>query len=549
MHNLPKGIGSRTHVSPFIARSRLFAETDASAASAARLHEPTNSLARALMGLPPVKAKGRSESVETKGDQAAVSRDAPHPPAKKLKTGTAVATAADRFAAAQKSRLTHALNQPAARPTQRSGLKAIQMELGSSPDDGLSVSSAELDELCRQPTSSVGQLAIAIAAFASGRGKTCSSRPLVAVNDALPSSGFIDAFVVGRRNKRKPHRSDALLNKALDAATASGDRGRNSVGVRAWFSFCENEMNTSAERPMDPNSPLWARLEEEWLAMRFICSLVEDRGVSPDTARQYFSSVQGWHAREFGVKLAGGLALERIPQMVKGLRRLGNYKPKKIRRGVSPSMLQRAMDKCLDPTNPLHANVRAAFATALQGLLRSAEYCGDQGKKTLLRGDIQVLDLDKVILMMHPCKNMKHISGKTCPLIVGAGGQHVDAVAELHNLRRVDPSGDDSPLFRDPATNKPLAYNYMLDMVKKLMTSIGEPPEHFGTHSMRIGGATALFAQGASDMVIRTMGRWSSDCHQLYVRACYEQCLAWTKKAGSATSTSVQADFDEVDNY
>jgi hypothetical protein len=36
---------------------------------------------------------------------------------------------------------------------------------------------------------------------------------------------------------------------------------------------------------------------------------------------------------------------------------------------------------------------------------------------------------------------------------------------------------------------------------------------------MRIGGATALFAAGANETVIRTMGRWSSDLHRLYVRA------------------------------
>ena len=77
-------------------------------------------------------------------------------------------------------------------------------------------------------------------------------------------------------------------------------------------------MNTPAERPLDPNAPLWCRLEEEWLVMRFVCHLVQTRGVMPETARNYLSQAQGWHAREFGVKLAGGLKLERLPQMVKG---------------------------------------------------------------------------------------------------------------------------------------------------------------------------------------------------------------------------------------
>ena len=63
------------------------------------------------------------------------------------------------------------------------------------------------------------------------------------------------------------------------------------------------------------------------------------------------------------------------------------------------------------------------------------------------------------------------------------------------------------------------------------------------------GGATALFAAGADPTVIRTMGRWSSDCYRLYVRACHERCRAWTKRAGSMTVTDKVVEFDEVDYY
>ena len=82
------------------------------------------------------------------------------------------------------------------------------------------------------------------------------------------------------------------------------------------------------------------------------------------------------------------------------------------------------------------------------------------------------------------------------------------------------------------------------------MVAVGESPEGYSTHSLRIGGATALFAQGANETVIRTMGRWSSDLHRLYVRACFEQCCAWTKKAGSTSSKAVAGtEFAEVDDY
>ena len=81
------------------------------------------------------------------------------------------------------------------------------------------------------------------------------------------------------------------------------------------------------------------------------------------------------------------------------------------------------------------------------------------------------------------------------------------------------------------------------------MAAVGENPDHFGTHSLRIGGATALFAGGASETVIRTMGRWSSDLHRLYVRACFEQCCDWTRRAGSTAFDDMANHFEEVDFY
>ena len=360
------------------------------------------------------------------------------------------------------------------------------------------------------------------------------------------------------RHVRKHHPLDDQVNMFLDAASADGKRGRTITGVKAWFAFCEDVVGVPADRPVDPfTTSLFDKLEDEWLAMRFVCALVEERGVQPDTAAKYFSSVQGWHAREHGVKLAGGMKLERLPQMVKGMKRVLGSVPKKLRRGVAPQALKKAMDLLLDPKNPTHANIRTALACALQGLLRSAEYTSKDGKAnrfTLTRADIAELTEERLVFWMHPCKNMHHIGGKTCPLVIGAGGTHVDAVAEMRNLLLVDPVDPSvahlTPLFRDPLTNTPLRYDTINSCIKSLMESVGENPAEFSTHSMRIGGATALFAAGANETVIRTMGRWSSDMHRLYVRACFEQCCEWTRRAGTQSVSDLAGmPFDEVDDY
>ena len=41
--------------------------------------------------------------------------------------------------------------------------------------------------------------------------------------------------------------------------------------------------------------------------------------------------------------------------------------------------------------------------------------------------------------------------------------------------------------------------------MRLLMAAIGESAEEFGAHSLRIGGATALFAAGADPLHITTM--------------------------------------------
>ena len=355
------------------------------------------------------------------------------------------------------------------------------------------------------------------------------------------------------------HYTDALREQGMLWASAKGDGGENSTGWRAWKQFCADE-GQSVDRPLDPMStPLWVMLREEQFAMQYCCALVQNRGVAIATVKNYFGHVQTRHRRKHGIKLAAGLRLERLPEMMKGLARIHTTEPREIRRGVSPQDLRSGMDKLLDPRVPAHANLRAALSCALQGLMRSAEYAINPGTRWrhdfhLNRADVKRLDDLMLVLWIHPCKNMLHIGDKTCPLIIGAGGEYIDAVAEMRNLMKVDPSADKAeytPLFRN-ADGSAITTDLVLAWIKKLMNSVGENPAQFGTHSLRIGGATALFAAGADPTVIRTMGRWSSDLYKLYVRACFEKSMEWSRRAGSTVVhdiAGVTFDPSEVADY
>eukprot|EP00966_Prymnesium_polylepis_P037558 871992-Prymnesium_polylepis.1 len=110
--------------------------------------------------------------------------------------------------------------------------------------------------------------------------------------------------------------------------------------------------------------------------MRFAAALVEEDGVLPNTAAGYAGQVQGAGTpRSMASSLvAAGMKLSRMPAMLKGV--IGEQ-GRAVRRGIAPQALRRAMDLCLDPRDVEHANIRAALALALQGLLRGAEFTVD----------------------------------------------------------------------------------------------------------------------------------------------------------------------------
>ena len=42
------------------------------------------------------------------------------------------------------------------------------------------------------------------------------------------------------------------------------------------------------------------------------------------------------------------------------------------------------------------------------------------------------------------------------------------------------------------------------------------------------------------------MGRWSSDCWRLYVRACFEQTMQWTRRLGSQQVHDLSGEYEEA---
>jgi hypothetical protein len=355
------------------------------------------------------------------------------------------------------------------------------------------------------------------------------------------------------------HALDANICSYIDHAYHDGMGGDNQTGVRWWIRFCVYGLGVQCRRVISEHAELADKLAEELLVMRFACWLVEERGVDPETARKYVSGVQAWHERRFGIRLAGGLKMARLPAMLKGMvRKQGGRRPRKLRKGVRPRTLRRAMRMCLGGNSAAEANWVAALTVGFCGLLRGAELGLGPRKRWSAAECLTRADVDfctrrgrrYVVIMMRPCKNDKVEQGKTVPLLLPSGGRYLDPVAALERLFELDPVPKEewarTPLFREALGASPraaLTTRRIRAVVKALMAAVGENPALFGAHSLRIGGATAALAQGVPAMVIRAMGRWSSEIYEIYCRASDEAVLRFGVQIASANYDDFESEF------
>ena len=64
----------------------------------------------------------------------------------------------------------------------------------------------------------------------------------------------------------------------------------------------------------------------------------------------------------------------------------------------------------------------------------------------------------------------------------------------------------------------PLKASDVSNLLKAAARCIGQEPQNYGSHSLRSGGATAMFKGNLSKTAIKLFGRWSSDAFERYIQ-------------------------------
>ena len=325
---------------------------------------------------------------------------------------------------------------------------------------------------------------------------------------------------------------DEKIKSFIDLSYNDKAGGDLSTAVQHWVRFCGVMAQDGMwARPLAADASREEALAEEFLVMQYACFIVEERGCAPATAAKYVSTVQGWHARRFGCKLAGGMRMWRLQALLKGMEvAQGGKRPKRKRLGVKPRQLAAGMARCLGGSSALEANWRAALETGFCGLLRGAELGMATGESWspatgMTREDVSFRwrgGREEAVLKVRPRKKgARTVQGKSLEVLLIGGGRFLNPVRALRRLFAEDPVPRDqwatTPLFRDECG---IAFTTakVRGVVKWLVDMEGGDSRLYGAHSLRIGGATAALAAGVPALVIKAMGRWGSDIYEVYTQ-------------------------------
>ena len=92
------------------------------------------------------------------------------------------------------------------------------------------------------------------------------------------------------------------------------------------------------------------------------------------------------------------------------------------------------------------------------------------------------------------------------------------------------------PLFRR-ANGAPILASQVRILLEMAAHIEGLPSDRYGSHSLRIGGASALLHAGVPIDIIKRWGRWVSDSFQRYLWEANEDARGLSQRMADDTST------------
>ena len=274
---------------------------------------------------------------------------------------------------------------------------------------------------------------------------------------------------------------------------------------RRYVDFCRQDGHLSSDGALLP--------ADEQSLMRFASFLADS--LHHSSIKVYLSAVRSLHI-DNGLPdpLINCLQLQRL---LRGIKRVqGSSTSKRLPITVD---LLKAIQRSLDLNSWDHVMLWAACCLGFFGFLRAGEFTTNSTFDPSIHltvGDVQADSLvDPTCFRVHIKCSKTDPFRVGCDIYVGRGIGLICPVVALGNfLARRGPSP--GPLFCY-ADGRPLTRQQLSSTVQAILHSAGYTGSYSG-HSFRIGAATTAATRGIPDHLIKTLGRWSSDAYQRYIR-------------------------------
>ena len=161
------------------------------------------------------------------------------------------------------------------------------------------------------------------------------------------------------------------------------------------------------------------------------------------------------------------------------------------------------------------------FKMAFFGFLRCGEFTYSNTSESFLKiENIDIVQADKhytVLLQSSKCDTFH--KGVKIDIFENNSLQPVDSMVKYIEKRMRQGASSSSPLFIENEFNvRPLSRITFIRLLKEVLLRSGFNDSLFSGHSFRIGAATSAAAAGVEDHIIKSLGRWNSDCYMRYIK-------------------------------
>ena len=246
----------------------------------------------------------------------------------------------------------------------------------------------------------------------------------------------------------------------------------------------------------------------------------------------------------------------------------GNAKKDRFTLPFTVDMILYAINVYLDTSRIYGLAIATAMVLAFVCLLRISEYTRSNNNHFMRAEDVVFVVCDSFgeNLFVHSTNIHRYCLVEVIEVVVTVRSAKNDTAGEGHRFCFAKKAGDSEMafdlvsvlyewacvarpskgqmFFSAPATKFELKADHMNSALKKVAIAFDFPGGlHFSSHSLRIGGASALAAAGVPDYITQKTGRWKSLAFLQYIRLAskaFNDAISVMCKVSTLTSNDVK---------